>query len=104
MAASGAGEIRNAGGGPIRVHLRAVGATPQLKKAKFKAPSTETWALIVNVLRKSLKVADSEPVYAYLRSSFCPDASANLGGLHQCFASGGELVVQYSLKPAYQAA
>jgi len=87
----------------IRVHLRAIGGAPQLKKAKFRAPVQETWSTIVSVLRRSLKLSDEQELYTYLWSAFHPEPYTTLGGLAQSYASGGELVVSYSTAAAYRA-
>ncbi|RYG52545.1 hypothetical protein EON66_09670, partial [archaeon] len=52
-------------------------------------------------LRKQLQMGDADALFCYLNSSFAPAPSQILSELYRCFAVDGELIVNYSITPAY---
>lgn len=111
--AAGAGGSGSSGGGgsggpaataapaEVKVQFRAVGSAPLLKRTKFKVPGSELFATVVVFLRRQLQLGEAEPLHVYVGSAFAPSPSQVLGDVHRSFGVDGELVLSYSLTPAY---
>ena len=86
----------------VKLHARAIGSTLQLERPKFRAPGTAPWSFVEAGLRGKLAEAgvSSPRIYTYV-AGFAPLPEQRLDDLSACFATGGELVVQYSLTPAF---
>ena len=84
----------------IKVHFVPVGSAPLIKRAKFQINSDQRFASVHCFLRKVLKLR-SDSLFLYLHSSFCPGPEALMSDLHAAFSKRGELVIHYSLMPAW---
>ena len=85
----------------VKVNLRPVGTAPALQKAKFRVGAAEPFATVIAFLRKQLGLGTGDSLFCYLHASFAPTPAQLVGDLAAGFASDGELVVHYSLQPAY---
>jgi ubiquitin-like protein ATG12 len=85
----------------VKVHLKAIGTAPVLKKSKFKVNSQERFATIITFLRRQLALGGGDTLFCYLHSAFAPSPSVRIEDLFRSFHSEGELVVHYSLSNAF---
>jgi ubiquitin-like protein ATG12 len=86
----------------VKVHFVSVGSAPILKKSKFQISSDQRFASVHAFLRKVLKLqATGDQLFLYLQAAFCPGPDELVGDLNACFAKRGELVIHYSLQPAW---
>lgn len=85
----------------MRVQFKAVGSAPILRKNKFRVDAGESFGTVIAFLRRQLQIGDTDPLCCYLASAFAPAATQPLRALADAFAVEGELVVSYSLTPAY---
>lgn len=85
----------------MKVQFKSVGGAPILKKNKFQIKASETVAVVVTFLRKTLKLQDRDPLFVYVNSSFAPSLDQTIGTLHACFSVNDELVVHYALVKSY---
>ncbi len=85
----------------IKIHLKAVGSAPALKKNKFRCPGDERFSTIIAFLRRQLALGPADGLLCYLHSAFAPTPSLRVDDLYRSFAADGELVVHYSLSAAF---
>jgi len=85
----------------VKIHLKPIGAAPALTRSKFKLAAGEKFSTVMAFLRKQLALKDSDSLLLYLHSAFAPTPSQLVEDLHRAFAADGELVVHYSLTPAF---
>lgn len=81
----------------LKVHFKAVGGAPILKKNKFQIKASETVYVISMFLRKTMNLQEKEPLFLYVNSSFAPALDQTISSLHQCFSVNDELVIYYAL-------
>lgn len=84
--------------GKVKVHFNAVGNAPILRKSKFFVDSNKPFASLTSFLLNELHV---DSLFLYCDAAFMPAPDALIFQLFECFASRGELVVNYSTTPAY---
>ena len=83
----------------VKVHFKAVGGAPILKKAKFLLRSSSTVADVVRFLRDvALKLPERDPLFVYVNQSFAPALDQTMGSLHACFNTNDELVLHYAIQ------
>ena len=98
----------------VRVHLRAAGSAPELKKRKFQIEEDTTIRELSSKLRSWLKLpsvnTSSEghhnggssggtsggSLFLYCNQAFVPSPDERLGDLRDCFYVMGELQIFYS--------
>lgn len=97
-ALEGAGEV---GVDKVKIHFRAVGSAPALRQPVRKLSSTARFEAVVRFLRKQLRLQDHESVFCYVNSVFAPGLDEGIGNLWRCFKTKDELVVAYSITPAF---
>ncbi|KAB2573907.1 hypothetical protein BFW01_g3628 [Lasiodiplodia theobromae] len=97
-ALEGAGEV---GVEKVKIRFRAVGSAPGLTQPVRKLSSTARFESVVRFLRKQLRVQDHESVFCYVNSVFAPGLDEGIGNLWRCFKTKDELVVAYSITPAF---
>ena len=85
----------------VKVHFVAVGSAPLLKKTKFQISGDQRFSSVHAFLRKVLKLNTGGELFLYLQAAFCPGPDELVGDLAKCFAKRGELVIHYSLQPAW---
>lgn len=92
-----------ASGGKVRCHLRSIGGggAPILTKNKFKIDGTSSISAVDAFLRKQLKLDSGQSLFIYVNDAFAPTPEQDLQQLYDCFAVGGELVLNYSITEAY---
>ena len=86
---------------PVRVHLKSVGAAPQLTRAKFRVPGDARWATVTAFLRAQLALAPGDALFCYLQAAFAPPPAARMDDLARAFDADGELVVHYAITGAF---
>lgn len=86
----------------LKMHVvRVGGGKPLLDKKRYGFQASQPWGAFVAVLRHLMKLAPSESLFVYLKGAFSPAPNQLVGDLHRIFGVDGELVVHYSLTPAY---
>mmetsp|Transcript_55342 Transcript_55342/g.88262 ORF Transcript_55342/g.88262 Transcript_55342/m.88262 type:complete len:133 (-) Transcript_55342:261-659(-) len=85
----------------IVVHFRPVGSAPILKQKKFKVGSDKLFLSLTKFLKSQLKLSPTDDIYIYCNQAFQPAFDERLGDLYSCFCIGKELVLHYSLVPAW---
>mmetsp|Transcript_12553 Transcript_12553/g.39850 ORF Transcript_12553/g.39850 Transcript_12553/m.39850 type:complete len:102 (+) Transcript_12553:65-370(+) len=85
----------------VKIHFKAVGNAPIMRKKTFMINGKEKFRALEVFLRNELGVPPQERLFLYCDSAFAPSPDEPLLDLHQCFASRGELIVNYSLTGAY---
>jgi ubiquitin-like protein ATG12 len=86
----------------IVVRFKPVGSAPSLAQDVCKISATRRFEEVVRYLRKKLRCKETDSVFLYVNSAFAPSLDEVVGNLHQCFKnSHGQLVVAYSLTPAF---
>ncbi|KAF2804623.1 APG12-domain-containing protein [Mytilinidion resinicola] len=97
-ALEGAGEL---GVAKVQVRLLPVGAAPALKQQKFMIRSSQRFEVVVSSLRNKLRLGAHESLNCYVNSVFAPAPDEGVGNLWRCFKTNEELVVAYSITPAF---
>lgn len=97
-ALEGAGELQQS---KVTVRFQPVGSAPHLQQRVFKVSSAQRFETVVRFLRRKLGVRDSDSVFCYVNSVFAPGLDEGIGNLWRCFKTNEELVVAYSITPAF---
>ncbi|KAF2760316.1 APG12-domain-containing protein [Pseudovirgaria hyperparasitica] len=85
----------------VTVRFKALPSAPVLRQNAFKVKSSHRFDFVVRSLRKKLGVKDSESVFCYVKQVFAPGLDEGVGNLWRCFRTDGELIVWYSVTPAF---
>lgn len=95
-------------------------SAPILKNRIFKISASQKFETVVKFLRKKLDCKDTDSVFCYVNSVFAPGLDEGVGGLWrvsqlsvadykyrpiedfmQCFKTDDQLIVAYSMTPAF---
>ncbi|CEL99395.1 unnamed protein product [Vitrella brassicaformis CCMP3155] len=82
----------------VVVDLRPIANAPVLKTGKFKVSGQETFADLKSRIETMVK---RDTVYLYVNNSFEPSPDDYLFDLFECFKTGEQLNIGYSLTPAF---
>ncbi|KAK8157542.1 ubiquitin-like autophagy protein Apg12-domain-containing protein [Phyllosticta citrichinensis] len=85
----------------VTVRFRPVGSAPQLRQPVAKVSASSRFETVVRFLRRRLGVQDNASVFCYVNSVFAPGLDEGVGNLWRCFKTKDELVVAYSITPAF---
>ena len=85
----------------VKLHFKAVGSAPLLRRAKLTVNGTEPFHAVQTFLAKQLKLPQTERLFLYCDSAFSPVPTEPVGHLYACFGRQGELVVNYATTGAY---
>lgn len=114
----------------VPVRFQAVGSAPILRQKVFKVSASQKFETVVNFLRKKLECKPTDSVFLYVNSVFAPGLDEGVGNLHrvsrshdrnlfippstfldvpkvrwlrriQCFKTDDQLIVAYSMTPAF---
>ena len=85
----------------VKLHFKAVGSAPLLRKPKLTVNGTEPFHAVQTFLAKQLQLPQTERLFLYCDSAFSPVPTEPVGHLYACFGRGGELVVNYATTGAY---
>ncbi|KAF1813421.1 ubiquitin-like protein ATG12 [Eremomyces bilateralis CBS 781.70] len=85
----------------VTVRLQPVGSAPILRQRVFKIAASKKFETVIRSLRKKLSLKESESVFCYVNSVFSPSPEEGVGNLWNCFKVKDELVVCYSVAPAF---
>ncbi|KAF2243728.1 ubiquitin-like protein ATG12 [Trematosphaeria pertusa] len=91
----------NLGVEKVTIRFQPIGSAPHLTQRVFKLSSNQRFETIVRFLRKRLAVKEHESVFCYIGNVFSPALDEGVGNLWACFKQGEELVVGYSMAPAF---
>ncbi|KAL4978803.1 ubiquitin-like protein ATG12 [Aspergillus desertorum] len=87
--------------GKVTVRFQPLASAPILKNRVFKISASQKFETVVNFLRKKLNCKDTDSVICYVNSVFAPGLDEGVGGLWRCFKTDDQLIVAYSMTPAF---
>ncbi|KAJ5826133.1 Autophagy-related protein 12 [Penicillium riverlandense] len=87
--------------GKITVRFQPLPSAPILKNRVFKVSASQKFETVVKFLRKKLDCKDTDSVFCYVNSVFAPGLDEGMGGLWRCFKTDDQLIVAYSMTPAF---
>ncbi|KAJ5090144.1 Ubiquitin-like protein ATG12 [Penicillium argentinense] len=76
-------------------------SAPILKNKVFKISASQKFETVVKFLRKKLDCKDTDSVFCYVNHVFAPGLDEGVGGLFRCFKTDDQLIVAYSMTPAF---
>jgi len=85
----------------VKVHFRATGNAPILKRIRFSVNGSHTFSVLTDFLRKQLRFKLTDSLFLYCNSAFSPSPDEIIYDVFQCFQLSGELVVNYCTTDAY---
>ncbi|KAL4865603.1 hypothetical protein BDV12DRAFT_174415 [Aspergillus spectabilis] len=87
--------------GKVTVRFQPLASAPILKNRVFKISASQKFETVVSFLRKKLNCKDTDSVICYVNSVFAPGLDEGVGGLWRCFKTDDQLIVAYSMTPAF---
>ncbi|KAG2414334.1 hypothetical protein HFD88_003525 [Aspergillus terreus] len=87
--------------GKVTVRFQPLPSAPILKNRVFKISASQKFETVVKFLRKKLDCKDTDSVFCYVNSVFAPGLDEGVGGLWRCFKTDEQLIVAYSMTPAF---
>ncbi|EDP49485.1 Ubiquitin-like protein [Aspergillus fumigatus] len=87
--------------GKVTVRFQPLPSAPILKNRVFKISASQKFETVVKFLRKKLDCKDTDSVFCYVNSVFAPGLDEGVGGLWRCFKTDDQLIVSYSMTPAF---
>ncbi|KAJ3021481.1 hypothetical protein HKX48_008415 [Thoreauomyces humboldtii] len=93
-----------AAGGPsakVVVRFRATGNAPILKQNFYKITASQKFQTVISFLKKELDYKAQDSLFLYVNSAFAPAPDEIVGNLHKCFATDGNLTINYSTTAAW---
>ncbi|PYH44119.1 ubiquitin-like protein ATG12 [Aspergillus saccharolyticus JOP 1030-1] len=87
--------------GKVTVRFQPLPSAPILKTRVFKVSASQKFETVVNFLRKRLDCKETDSVFCYVNSVFAPGLDEGIGGLWRCFKTDEQLIVAYSMTPAF---
>ncbi|PLB55310.1 autophagy-related protein 12 [Aspergillus steynii IBT 23096] len=87
--------------GKVTVRFQPLPAAPILKNRVFKISASQKFETVIKFLRKKLNCKPSDSVICYVNSTFAPGLDEGVGGLWRCFKTDDQLIVSYSMTPAF---
>ncbi|KAF9890188.1 Ubiquitin-like protein [Aspergillus nanangensis] len=87
--------------GKVTVRFQPLPSAPILKNRVFKISASQKFETVVKFLRKKLDCKETESVFCYVNSVFAPGLDEGVGGLWRCFKTDDQLIVAYSMTPAF---
>ncbi|EFR04937.1 hypothetical protein MGYG_07938 [Nannizzia gypsea CBS 118893] len=94
-------EIDALDGRKVTVRFLPMPSAPLLQSKVFKVSASQKFETIVRFLRKKLGCKDTDSVFCYVNSVFAPGLDEGIGGLWRCFKSDDQLIISYSMTPAF---
>lgn len=85
----------------VVVTFKSVGNAPILNKKKFFVDPDNDIASMIVFVRKHLRLDQSHSLFLYVNQSFAPSPDQKLRNLHNCFATDGNLILNYCLTEAW---
>ncbi|GCB20663.1 ubiquitin-like protein ATG12 [Aspergillus awamori] len=85
----------------VTVRFQPLPSAPILKNRVFKISASQKFETVVKFLRKKLDCKESDSVFCYVNSVFAPGLDEGVGGLWRCFKTDEQLIVAYSMTPAF---
>ena len=77
------------------IHLKAIGATPQLKQYKYKLSGAVQYSYIEKFIVSQVIQYNYDHMYCYINSTFIPDPTQLIGDLYLCYSVNNELIINY---------
>ncbi|KAJ5221387.1 uncharacterized protein N7469_010274 [Penicillium citrinum] len=87
--------------GKVTVRFQPLPSAPILKNRVFKISASQKFETVVKFLRKKLECKHTDSVFCYVNSVFAPGLDEGIGGLFRCFKTDDQLIVAYSMTPAF---
>ncbi|KAF2670100.1 ubiquitin-like protein [Microthyrium microscopicum] len=84
----------------ITVHFNPLRDAPSLKQTRYKITATRPFSAVISFLRGKLRLKDADSLWCYI-GNFSPSPDEGVDGLFNCFKTGDELSVGYSITPTF---
>lgn len=94
-------DIESINAGKVNIRFKPLPSAPILKTQVFKINASQKFEAVVRFLKKKLDCKPTDSVFCYVNSVFAPALDENVGGLWRCFKTDDQLIVCYSLTPAF---
>ncbi|KAJ5776225.1 Autophagy-related protein 12 [Penicillium nucicola] len=94
-------DVERIDSGKVTVRFQPLPSAPILKNRVFKVSASQKFETVVKFLRKKLDCKDTDSVFCYVNSVFAPGLDEGMGGLWRCFKTEDQLIVAYSMTPAF---
>ncbi|KAJ5991113.1 Autophagy-related protein 12 [Penicillium canescens] len=94
-------DVERIDSGKVTVRFQPLPSAPILKNRVFKVSASQKFETVVKFLRKKLDCKDTDSVFCYVNSVFAPGLDEGMGGLWRCFKTDDQLIVAYSMTPAF---
>ncbi|KAJ5362125.1 hypothetical protein N7541_002969 [Penicillium brevicompactum] len=94
-------DVESIDSGKVTVRFQPLPSAPILKSKVFKVSASQKFETVVKFLRKKLDCKETDSVFCYVNSVFAPGLDEGVGGLWRCFKTDDQLIVAYSMTPAF---
>ncbi|CAG8033034.1 unnamed protein product [Penicillium salamii] len=94
-------DVETIDSGKVTVRFQPLPSAPILKNKVFKVSASQKFETVVKFLRKKLDCKETDSVFCYVNSVFAPGLDEGVGGLWRCFKTDDQLIVAYSMTPAF---
>ncbi|KAJ5773075.1 hypothetical protein N7457_007971 [Penicillium paradoxum] len=94
-------DVESIDAGKVTVRFQPLPSAPILKNRVFKVSASQKFETVVKFLRKKLDCKETDSVFCYVNSVFAPGLDEGMGGLWRCFKTDDQLIVAYSMTPAF---
>ncbi|KAJ5237564.1 Autophagy-related protein 12 [Penicillium chrysogenum] len=94
-------DVESIDSGKVTVRFQPLPSAPILRNRVFKVSASQKFETVVKFLRKKLDCKDTDSVFCYVNSVFAPGLDEGMGGLWRCFKTDDQLIVAYSMTPAF---
>ncbi|KAJ5513255.1 hypothetical protein N7463_002807 [Penicillium fimorum] len=94
-------DVESIDSGKVTVRFQPLPSAPILKNRVFKVSASQKFETVVKFLRKKLDCKETDSVFCYVNSVFAPGLDEGMGGLWRCFKTDDQLIVAYSMTPAF---
>ncbi|KAJ3169557.1 hypothetical protein HDU88_000748 [Geranomyces variabilis] len=85
----------------VVVRFRATGNAPILKQNFYKITASQKFQTVISFLKKELHYKQQQSLFLYVNAAFAPAPDEIVGNLHKCFATDGNLIINYSTTAAW---
>lgn len=85
----------------IDILLKATGNAPIMKKKKWSVDPDKKIGMIIEFIKKYLKLDHSESLFLYVNQSFAPSPDQIVRNLYDCYETDGKLILHYCKSQAW---
>ncbi|KAI5813456.1 ubiquitin-like autophagy protein Apg12-domain-containing protein [Pyronema omphalodes] len=85
----------------VTIKFKAMGSAPMLNKDTYKIKTSQRFENVAVFLRSQLGIGPADSLFLYINFTFAPALDENVGNLWNCFKTGEELIINYSMQSAF---